>query len=57
MGMVEDRNEEINHPDRYKSGGFECIDIMVAVFGKEAVKWFSLLNALSTSGGTSTKAV
>lgn len=38
-------NEEINHPDRYKSGGFECIDVMVAVFGKEAVKWFSLLNA------------
>lgn len=37
--------EEINHPDRYKSGKFECIDVMLDVFGKEAVMHFCLLNA------------
>lgn len=37
--------EEINHPDRYASGQFECIDIMIDVYGKEAVKHFCILNA------------
>ena len=37
--------EEINHPDRYKSGKYECIDVMVAIFGKVAVMYFCLLNA------------
>ena len=37
--------EEINHPDRYKSGKYECIEVMSDVFGKEAVKDFCLLNA------------
>ena len=37
--------EEINHPDRYKNGGYECIDVMEAIFGKEAVMAFCKLNA------------
>lgn len=39
------KDEEINHPDRYAGGKYECIDIMLDVFGKEAVKHFCLLNA------------
>ena len=39
------KDEEINHPDRYAGGKFECIDVMADVFGKEAVKHFCLLNA------------
>ena len=37
--------EEINHPDRYASGKFECIDVMLDVFGADAVKHFCILNA------------
>ena len=37
--------EEINHPYRYAGGKFECIDVMVDVYGKEAVKHFCVLNA------------
>lgn len=37
--------DEINHPDRYAGGKFECIEVMADVFGKEAVKDFCLLNA------------
>ena len=37
--------EEINHPARYSSGNFECIDVMLDVFGKEAVQHFCILNA------------
>ena len=40
-----DKKEEINHPDRYKGGKFECIDVMVDVFGADAVKHFCILNA------------
>lgn len=39
------KSDEINHPDRYNSGGFECIDVMLAVFGYEAVRNFCILNA------------
>ena len=39
------KDEEINHPDRYAGGKFECIEVMSDVFGKEAVKHFCLLNA------------
>lgn len=38
-------NEEINHPDRYKTGKFECIEVMIAIFGIKAVKFFCKLNA------------
>lgn len=40
-----DEKEEINHPDRYKGGKFECIDVMLDVFGADAVKHFCILNA------------
>ena len=40
-----DEKEEINHPDRYASGKFECIDVMLDVFGADAVKHFCILNA------------
>ena len=39
------KDEEINHPDRYAGGKFECIEVMADVFGKEAVKDFCKLNA------------
>lgn len=39
------KDEEINHPSRYAGGKYECIDIMLDVFGEEAVKHFCLLNA------------
>ena len=37
--------EEINHPDRYAGGKFECIKVMLDVFGADAVKHFCILNA------------
>ena len=37
--------EEINHPDRYAGGKFECIDVMLDVFGADAVNHFCILNA------------
>ena len=40
-----DEKEEINHPDRYAGGKFECIDVMLDVFGADAVKHFCILNA------------
>ena len=39
-------NEPINHPDRYAGGRYECIDVMVDVFGVQAVKDFCKLNAI-----------
>ena len=38
-------NDDINHPDRYAGGRYECIDVMVDVFGVQAVKDFCKLNA------------
>ncbi len=43
----EETTEEdpVNHPSHYnREGGMECIDEMVLVFGREAVKNFCLLN-------------
>ena len=34
----------VDHPDHYQAEGFECIDVMLAVFGVSAVKSFCLLN-------------
>ena len=44
--MNVDEKEEINHPDRYAGGKFECIEVMLDVFGTDAVKHFCILNAL-----------
>lgn len=35
----------VNHPSHYNQGNIECIDAMIAAFGKEAVENFCLLNA------------
>ena len=35
----------VNNPPHYTHGNFECIDVMVDNFGKEAVEHFCLLNA------------
>lgn len=37
--------DEINSPPRYNKNGFECIEVMIAIFGKEAVRQFCKLNA------------
>lgn len=36
--------EAVNHPNHYQ-GKNECIDVMIAMFGKEAVKHFCMCNA------------
>lgn len=41
----EERSEDAVHPNHYKSGEFECIDVMKAQFGAEAVRHFCHLNA------------
>ena len=38
-------NDNVNHPSHYCTGKYECIDVMLEVFGKEAVQNFCRLNA------------
>lgn len=42
---VSDKEDDINHPSRYNNGQYECIKVMEAIFGIEAVKWFCICNA------------
>ena len=37
-------DDHVNHPAHYQ-GKNECIDVMIAMFGKEAVKHFCMCNA------------
>lgn len=37
--------DAVNHPHHYCTGKYECIDVMIEIFGVEAVKTFCLLNA------------
>ena len=37
--------EMVNHPDHYKTGKFECIDVMLEIFGPQATMDFCLLNS------------
>lgn len=37
--------DNVNHPSHYTYGKYECIDLMVATFGKEAVIAFCKCNA------------
>lgn len=37
--------DEVNQPKHYTSGNIECIDAMIAAFGKDAVANFCLCNA------------
>lgn len=40
------KEELVNHPNHYnREGAMECIDEMILIFGKEAVKQFCLCNA------------
>lgn len=39
------KSNAVQHPQHYNQGKYECIDVMVENFGKEAVKHFCLLNA------------
>ena len=38
-------DKRVDHPAHYNQGKYECIDEMVALFGKEAVKAFCKCNA------------
>jgi hypothetical protein len=42
---VEAKVDMVNRPPHYTYGKYECIDVMVENFGKEAVQHFCLLNA------------
>lgn len=37
--------DNVNHPSHYQSSKYECIDVMLDVFGKEKVSAFCELNA------------
>jgi hypothetical protein len=37
--------DPVNSPGHYKTGGIECIDAMVQVFGEEAVRTYAKVNA------------
>lgn len=37
--------EMVNHPDHYNVNGLECIDVMLKLYGREAVLAFCQLNA------------
>ena len=38
-------SECVNHPDHYKTGQYECIEVMKEIFGVDALKDFCKLNA------------
>ncbi len=40
-----DKTDNVNHPYHYKTGKYECIDVMEDVFGKEYVSIWCLLNS------------
>ncbi len=42
---IDSKDDPVNHPDHYNSHQYECIDEMLAVFGKEAVINFCVCNA------------
>lgn len=37
--------DDVNHPEHYNVGKYECIDVMVELFGIEATQNFCELNA------------
>jgi hypothetical protein len=40
-----DTPDPVNSPEHYRTGGIECIDAMVRVFGDEAVRTYARINA------------
>ena len=45
IGLKEIKPDNINHPAHYEVGGYECVKVMEAIFGKEQVAIWSKLNA------------
>ena len=46
MNIIEEENDVVNHPSHYcQEGSMECIDEMIAIFGKSATMHFCLLNS------------
>ena len=41
--FVKEKNA-VEHPEHYNQGGIECIDALIAAFGKEAVSHFCICN-------------
>ena len=41
----EEETDNVNHPQHYTYGKYECIDVMTDIFGSEAVKDFCVCNA------------
>lgn len=37
--------DNVNHPQHYETGKYECIDVMVEAIGKDATADFCLCNA------------
>lgn len=40
-----EEHSNINHPEHYCTGSIECIDAMIAAYGKKDVEIFCRLNA------------
>ena len=45
MDNTRNKKEAVNHPEHYNFGSYECIDVMVDVYGEDAVADFCHLNA------------
>lgn len=45
MGWLPKINNNVNHPNHYKTGKYECLDVMMETQGKDAVLNFCLCNA------------
>lgn len=45
MGWLPKINDNVNHPNHYKTGKYECLDVMMETQGKDAVLNFCLCNA------------
>ena len=45
MNIKKLNNDAVNHPQHYNSASVECIDLMIELFGVEAVKSFCLCNS------------
>ena len=45
-GTVSDSKDCVNHPSHYNRGAYECIEVMIALLGIEAVKAFCACNVI-----------
>ena len=45
MMLKQNGVDMVNHPSHYETGKFECIDVMVEVFGREAMMSYCKINA------------